>query len=450
MQTHPTLDFCLLILTSVLLPIALACGLAHVGRRVHPDAPARLRRWTLVAALGGAVAFVSVGAAFERLAPWELVQAAGLFGVCMLVTLPGRSRVVHRAVAFVAVAAIVLLGGELVARLVARPDPRLPIEPGASLIEPEHPCSYCAMLFPDPGEYRFSEAQRVAEGARTVVLHVGDSMLGEIHQPNFVAMLDRDDSEVAQVHAGRPGTGPDFAARIVRDWGRELEVDAVVYYPYPRNDLDELGRRFVCCDRGPLFDLDGQTAVPLCEEPDWSTDFALRLSRGRPPYLIRVAATRSRLAAVTLTALLRASNAIERPLADVDSRSDEAERRYRVAAAEVVRAADALGVPLLVVPLPFRTEVERAVDPSLVPEGAWTGPVPPPRIAFDTFRQLGVTTVDPLPAIEAGVRERDPDMWVGQREGTHWDEHYGEAGHRRMAELLRPHIAELTADLQER
>lgn len=184
---------------------------------------------------------------------------------------------------------------EISLRLILPPPPAFPrardIQLVPSLFSRNDHDSWSAL---HPERYPFRFALRVAKArqARTVFLHVGDSMVHGSHvNPSlrFTALLNLWQKKIYHLNAGILGTGPDFQYLLIRRWSALVRMRRVLHHVYLGNDLLEMDRAYVVCRDSPLLEYTEKGIRPRCSRPEWGSTGARPLLTGLPPYPLRVA-----------------------------------------------------------------------------------------------------------------------------------------------------------------
>jgi hypothetical protein len=295
---------------------------------------------------------------------YDLALMGGLFAVSLILT--GHrwgARVGRREVALIGVG--VLLGGlcaETGARLLLPNPPAFPPPAAANLLLPAgggfpHHGETCEALFPTL--YPETLARRYRYPSRPIqVLHAGDSMLAGIDAPpeeRTVPRLNGADPEVSHIDGGFPGTAPDHYYLITRRWLQQVPVDLVVWHVYVYNDVENpLAHPYSCCDNLPPLDFTRGQLVERCLVPSEAGFFGNRVVNSPAPYVLRLATQFSYLARGLSEAIGRG------PRAAVVDGVSVAERllRVRTVIARAKEELDEMGIPMVMVMVPFRGEWE--------------------------------------------------------------------------------------------
>jgi lysophospholipase L1-like esterase len=326
-----------------------------------------------------------------------------------------------------AAAAATVLVAELGARLLLAPPAPVPPPQQARLVfSPEARETACLALFPEI--YPDAQPQR-PEGAKRVVLHLGDSMvLGTGVEPadRFTDRLDRANPETHHLNAGFPGTGPDHHLAVLRAWLHDLRPDAVVLYLYPGNDLVDLDRAYACCDHGPLLD---DAFASSCPAPDWAFPPGALLARSPAPYLLRTAASHLAIAAHLNAAFSRVTSTLEPRLGDAAGtpEAEAAWSRYAGVLAAIRELAAQRGVTLTAVLLPTRV----ALEPGAAPSHAAAVSDRMARVV----KQESIQLLDARPLFASQGRDGTYGHLFG--DGVSWDEHLSSEGHAAVAGWLQ-------------
>ena len=404
-------------LSWLLLPLLLAWPVA----RLLGDRPRHLVVLGLLVILGLPLLLGARLGVWDTLLP-GLLFAAGL----LLARQPGRVLLL----VFGATLFAVLLG-EVAARVALDAPAAVPRPERARLgLQPEDWDPPCMSLYP---ETYGSADTRLADwqDASRRVLHVGDSLVfgGEVAAgETFVGRLDAAPDAVRHLNLGVPDTGADHHLLALRAWLPRLKPHAVVLYVYAGNDLQDIGRRYACCDLGPLLSFEAAGLPSRCEEPDWRLTPRGLLARSPAPYPLRVGATWSALAAHMVHLLPQLTHSLDRDDRPAHGLAvpPDALTKHRALMDAVAAELRAVSVPGVVVGLPYRRAVEGEHDDEA---HAWL------RGMLANAAAAGLHVVDASPAFS----ERPPGFWAG---GAAWNEHLGPVGHAQMATFLERALPE--------
>jgi hypothetical protein len=256
------------------------------------------------------------------------------------------------------------------------------------------------------------------------VLHVGDSMtygFGVADHETYEAALERLEPGARHLNGAIIGTGPDSYLVLLKRWVAETRVDLAVVPLFEGNDLSEIDKGHQCSEWRPLLAYGPRgAALRFPDRPHESHAlWEVARSTSPPPYLLRVAVTRSKVAALLAAAMA----ALQTP--DVNAaESDEVRWEHLEMILRAMRDdLRARAIPLVVVVLPLRQLVERGqpgeVELRMI------------RVA----RAAGVSTLAPGDAFRAAVaRGERPFLGDGN------DSHLGPAGHRLLAAWLHERL----------
>jgi hypothetical protein len=246
-------------------------------------------RWRAVIVAEVAVAAVGLDLFTQALDLWDVVLAAFSLVVGALLAQASSTTLARAAVA----CGIAVVTAEGMGRVALAPAPGLYDDPPAVpwfRNQPRLGEATCAMLSP-----RVPDPLPAADG-RPAVLHVGDSLLSFPPEdpalestnrlPGLVGARDPDRQHVPM---SMPGAGYDAYLLAVRAALARREVQEVLLYVYPGNDLSELGRQYPCCPAATLIDLSAPDLATRCEPwtpPPPDGVATLRL-RSRAPVAVR-------------------------------------------------------------------------------------------------------------------------------------------------------------------
>ena len=416
----------LLGLSTVLGPLLAGALLGALARRLVADG---LRR-RLVPALAALSALSPLA-----LAPWIPVGVYDLLlmSACFALALYAAGRPGPHAPpprAGVALAAGIVVLGLGAAELVAR---RLP-----HARRPEHRPDELHFVFQNTATDFSCDAMTSARnapslvGARTPgrrrVVHLGDSMVAAFDAAQgarFTTLVQQGRPAEEHVPFGHIGVGPDVYLYLVHGAVPALRPDEVVLYLFLGNDFFDIDRPHPCCGMSPILDYSGGAARPRCDLSSRAVSLRHKLQAGPAPYLLRVLAWRSTLAAVLSARFEAATRGAHRwSYEDWFPVGDQVE--HTVAALRAIRAElDRQHVGLTLVLLPPRWALERH------------DPRDPLRAARD--RVLRAAAADHIRAFDSwdlfqDAVDRDPASDWFQRESG--NPHFGVAGHRLFARWM--------------
>jgi hypothetical protein len=223
-------------------------------------------------AVGPPVLLAVAAVATYRLPVWDVgLEIATWFAGVAARRDPERARTAAvRAAAF-------LLAASLAAWVFLPPGPRYPhVVTRTSLLKPSLPLH---------GEF-VCDAAYGRDEVTGDWLHLGDSMLvfsdaaivSSRHDNRFVNLLDEADPDRSHQNLGAPGTSHDVALMQAR---HAEDVDRIVLYHLPVNDLSDLDNIYPCCREGTLLDYEDPSLPARCPElpegfddRDWRRWFA--------------------------------------------------------------------------------------------------------------------------------------------------------------------------------
>jgi lysophospholipase L1-like esterase len=250
------------------------------------------------------------------------------------------------------------------------------------------------MPFPDDPGYVGARLAQAGAGAFRV-LHLGDSMVfgtGVARAERFDSLLASLEPGTAQVNAGVPGTGPDYALLAMRSFVKAARFDLVIEHVFVGNDLEDIHRVYAGCG-GPLLEYRPEGPRPRC--------FAWGEGRGRladpPPWPLRIATSFSTFARQACGLWLGAR--VPPPGATVD---------HLGAILSAMRdEARASGSRFAVVLLPVRTAIEDAVAGRETVRAGRTVH----RDIASRARAEGIEVLDAWGLIEDAVRREGAAPW---------------------------------------
>lgn len=376
-------------------------------------------------ALGWVTGSIAAGFGVWLLVPqflvWDLLWASGLFGLTAGVESASRRPDGRRWAVVFGATVLSLTMAEGAVRLLL---PAPPVRPAAHaprlIFEHEAWHGPCQMLYPSLFE---AELPSPGSGELPLVWHVGDSMVAGTGYEPFVQVLDQANPAVEHVNLGVPGTGPDYQYALLDAWLEVGRPDLIALYPYPGNDVQNVGAPFACCDRGPLLEAGPDGPQRRCEEPIWREPLVNVLGQSPAPYVLRAASGASSLATHLNIGFRRITAALFE-----FSREALPEEDNSGLFPEVVRALYRLQeesqVPFVVVVVPDRRAMEGVESPGENPSHAFV---------TRTFEEAGFAVYQPWDAI---ARAEFEDLWAPQ------DVHFGQGGHDLMADWLTPIVHE--------
>lgn len=427
-------------LSLLLAPIAAGASMAALARRV------RGRRFegarALIAAFAAPLA-IAIAVAFwaRSIGVWDILLAA----LCLSSSLVwfGHQSFEDRRKRRLALASVMasLLLAELAARVALPAPPGFPPAREARLVAEgrftDGQTVACDVLY-GRGWMRDKRSWLALDPAtftppperprRALVL--GDSMtsgVGGRFEDAYPALLDATAPQTTHVNASIPAIGPDGYLALMRLWLPKLSPDIVVMALFAGNDLIDIDKPYPCCPDGSLLAYGEEAPKLRCPVAKTSPATA-HLYRAPPPYLLRVTAGASFIAAHAAASFVRSAPA---PRALRDESLDHVEAILRAAKDETAKA----GAGFVVLVLPLRAALERAVDPSRggANEGREAG-----RKIRAAAEQLGIAVLDPWDVFESAVRERgSPRLFVDVV-------HFSPEGHRLLADWLRDRLPTTT------
>ncbi len=397
----------------------------------------------------GALVFAGRYVTPANIGIWDDVAAAALFGFGLIIAARARpllnARQTLRRLAFSTLFGLTLL--ELLSRLLLPPAPSLPPAAEATLRNPPQDAeTVCGALYPDLSGHTFPRPSSSAPGAFRV-LHVGDSMvqgLGVRLEEAFPARLGALQPEVAHLNMGMAGAGPDQELLALRAALDLRPADFVALYAYLGNDIMDIGRRYPCCDAGPLLDIpaDGPL-VWRCPRPRWRLPRDYVLARSPPPYALRVAASLSVFARHANALFGRLTLALHdpalRPDGWVSIPTPERWRQARRIYGAIRDELRARGLPLLVVILPYRPALlppgQRPPDTALAPLGG-AEVVRAELVAMLT--EIHIDFVDASDLFAQAIAREGDAPWFAT--SYPMDAHFSARGHQLLADWLLPRL----------
>lgn len=429
LRAHPLLTSLLMLVA----PVALAVALGRA---------ARARRWGPIAApVAGAVA---VGAAWraipslEAMSPYDLLLMTALFAVALVVTSQRWLADLPRPVLGVSAALLVLgvAGLELRARSLPAPPMHMPPPEQHMLVMRRDAREFgVTAVYPDvypppwlPGVRDTAAMAHRAQGRR--VLHLGDSMVaaGDVGAGQGFADVLSQSTGDDHVNMGVSNSSTDLHLVVFRRWQGRLHGDAAVLHLFTGNDLEEMDRPYSFCDAGPLLGPRAEGMPLHCPQPRWNLSRRVLLGQGPSPYPVRVLAWYSALAR-QLTWRFELLMRESRTRSNFRGDGERQWSRIGDALATLRDEAGRAGVPLAVSVLPHH-EVLDARD------ARQRTHLRERHARFVALvRASGVRTLDPLPALEAAVRERPGARWFLPP-----SPHFDVDGHRWYAAWLAPQL----------
>ncbi len=173
-----------------------------------------------------------------------------------------------------------------------------------------------------------------------------------------------------------------------------------------------------------------------------------RLLDGRPPpYALRVATAHSHFARHAADRLGRLSNrsripdrflALHRATAATDPLAGQRWRHFEAALAAHASELRARGIPLLVVVLPFRHELEPGLTASPNYLRAYGGAPAVRQRVLGVLRARGIDHLDAFGVLAPVVQRDGPEPWFAT--GHPGDIHLSQAGHALLARWLLPEL----------
>ena len=418
-------------LVQVLLPLLLGWGLGALGRRVVPGPGSRLLRLAVAAAPVALAAVLALASVVDAGA-WDLVLPGLLAGAGLWWgSRPERpARRTGGAVRTLASAALVVAVVEGGARLVPAASTGFPPPEAAAWRLSSLPQGQACRLVGPSFEALTDERLARVDASRPLVLHLGDSMVegaGVPPEHAFPARLGEIDATYAHVNGGLWGTGPDAYLVGLQRWLSRIHPTLVLVHVFLANDVQDLDAPQPCCHDRPLLTYGADGAVPGCDL-DGPQARPWRPGGSPPPYALRV------LTEVSAAARL-ACLAIAAPSAGAGRDDDELRWRHLAAVLHGLRRqADGAGVPLGVVVVPERLELERVAGNEIV--------APARRARFVALaREAGLAVLDPSADFVREARERGVLRLFVQGSGR--DVHLSAEGHDVYARWLRERITSL-------
>ncbi len=339
-----------------------------------------------------------------------------------------------------------LAGGLLVGCLLAEAGTRLfsgappafPSPDSAAFILPAsggfpHSGVTCDGLFPDRHPELVAARTRFPERG-VQVLHLGDSMLaGDLVSPEerTAYRLNDLDPGVSHIDGGFAGTGPDQYYLTMRRWLGVAEVDAVVWHLFVFNDgEDPMTQPYACCGNSPPLEFVGDEVAIRCTEPTEAGFFANRFVNSPAPYFLRVATHFSHFARQVCAVAGRAAR--ERMVAEASP--EEGQRRVRAVVQAAKAELERLGIPLVIVLVPYRGLWDPAASQMRERESV--------RVFVESFcRALDIPCLDGREAFATSVAAHGTAPYFINE--PVWDYHFSGAGHRLYAEWLKQVLPEV-------
>ena len=237
---------------------------------------------------------------------WDLVALSTLLGAGLLLGARDPARPIERrkVILLAASSLIALILAEVLLRwLGTRPPEFSPVKMVLIKPSPRQRLGW-VRLYPRHYPAEFNQLIEKAKDHRHRVLHVGDSMVegvGVTKDKRFTALLSNWVPQTAHLNISVDSTGTDFHYLMIRRWLALLQIDHVVQYVFPTNDLQDLDSPHPSCNGEPLLRDTAEGLAPRCVRPltpRYSiADLYIRSFRLRPaPYPLLVAAQFSYLA----------------------------------------------------------------------------------------------------------------------------------------------------------
>lgn len=435
----------LVALALLALPVALGLQLGALVRR---HLRRRALRWPLLLALAGAPLALAgpLVARSNTSLFWDVLFAALCFLPAVLLGRDGaRTRV-----------ALQLVLGAMLAEVALRMLTPPAVSPAPHMarlsMEITNRDPPCRVLYPDPDALR-SESE-VRDG-RPVVMHLGDSMVegaGVAREEAFPAALGALQPAVRHVNLGVGGAGPEAYLFAFERWVSALRPRLAVVYIFLGNDIFDLEREYLCCAGGPLYRDAAVPPTPRCPTARWAVPLKTHLVTSPAPFALRALAANS-AAAWHLQRLVqsvpdrlyrRGFHLVEgaHESASLTPRWDLFARRLQ----GLARASAAHRVPVLVVALPSRHTLERALGREPHGFDYWgdreSGEAAQRRVVTEA-RAVGLDALDAAEPVRAGIALHGLDaFFANQYPG---DVHFSPLGHRAVAAWLAPALAERLA-----
>jgi len=424
-------------LLAVTVPLAAGLGLGRVVRGV-----ARRR-------VGGALAAAALGLApfaawpvlDPSVVPLGLLDEVLALGAVGAGALAGAHRAFRREAwgrwgLAAASTALSLLAVEGALRLLLPTPPAFPAVARQQLFTVEEPTgrSYfadaiCRAIYPQVApDALTSRLEQAARGPRTV-LHLGDSMAsgyGTRDDLAYPVLLAGRTGDLVHVNAAVPTAGGDHYLLILRAWRERLPLAGVVLHFFTGNDVADLDAPSPCCAFEPWLVYDGPGPRARCPEPRVGVALAARAWALQGPFVLRVLAPSSALAAWSLAALERGALSL-RPAVDDATRL----AHLRAILAAMKADLDAAHVPLAVVLVPYRWALE---EPDRAASEGW-------KLHADVASmvgELGIGGLDPWDDLGRALEGSEAASWWAALVPR--DIHFSEKGNRWMADWLAPRL----------